>query len=70
MFSQEHQAWRKHPMLQGGYNARRMFPGLGTAAAIFGTYVFLEKMYDRYLENQAVAQRKLAMVSREKVEQQ
>ena len=46
MFSQGHQEWRKHPWLRQSGNLRVMFPGLGTAIVIFGTYVFAESLYN------------------------
>ncbi|CAN0274884.1 unnamed protein product [Phaeothamnion confervicola] len=36
-------AWRSHPIISGC--ARRPFPGLGTAAAIFGVYVVADFIY-------------------------
>ena len=45
VFSPQHEAWRKHPMLQ--VRLTQLFPGLGYATAIFGTYCALEWFYLR-----------------------
>lgn len=47
MFSKAHNVWRQHPWLRQSENLKKMFPGLGTASAIFGTYIFLEAFYNR-----------------------
>lgn len=46
MFSRASQAWRQHPLLTQNENIKHMFPGLGTAAAIFSVYVFGEAFYN------------------------
>jgi hypothetical protein len=47
MFSRAHQAWRQHPWLRQKGNVAAMFPGLGTAVAIYGTYLFGDALYAR-----------------------
>lgn len=47
MFSQAHNAWRQHPWLRQKGNVAMMFPGLGSAIAIYGTYLFGETFYLR-----------------------
>jgi hypothetical protein len=47
MFSRAHQAWRQHPWLRQKGNLVVMFPGLGSAIAIYGTYLFGEALYLR-----------------------
>ncbi len=53
MFSEAHNEWRKHPWLQRQNNLKKMFPGLGTAVVIFGTYLFVESFYNRLNERSA-----------------
>mmetsp|Transcript_29114 Transcript_29114/g.21658 ORF Transcript_29114/g.21658 Transcript_29114/m.21658 type:complete len:83 (-) Transcript_29114:60-308(-) len=36
-------AWRKHPLIYQCY--KKPFPGLGTATAIFGTYLLLDWIF-------------------------
>lgn len=47
MYSRAHLAWRQHPWMRQSTNLHPsvMFPGLGTAIALFGTYLFGETMY-------------------------
>ena len=45
IFSPYHESWRKHPMINPRY--RDMFPGLGYASIIFGTYLFGEILYNK-----------------------
>ena len=45
IFSAYHESWRKHPMLNPKY--RDMFPGLGYASIIFGTYCVGEFLYNK-----------------------
>jgi len=47
IFSPYHESWRKHPMLNPRY--RDMFPGLGYAVAIFGTYVVGDTIYSKLM---------------------
>lgn len=59
MFSEASKIWRKHPLLQQSSNLARALPGLGTAAAIFGTYLFVERMYELQMEKQQKAAAKV-----------
>jgi hypothetical protein len=60
MFSQAHMAFRQHPWLRQRNNIGQMFPGLGTAIAIYGTYLFGEALYDATLapDPKTVAQKR------------
>jgi len=40
-------AWRQHPWLKAKHNIRYMFPGLGTAVAIFSVYLVGEHFYKK-----------------------
>lgn len=54
-------------MRQAG-NLRGMLPGLGTAIAIFGTYMFAEKLYEKIvLRNETKQQVAAAPTEKETV---